>query len=126
MPSSEPRTPKCSERPAWQSSFKPAGRQPAARKGTTGSKPVPGQHAGSPQAGMPGHNAAAHAHLAASSGASQAAGEGEHAGTCTQDEAGNATDAGNAFGAIWRVHQQDDATSSATFLDLSELLITPQ
>lgn len=75
---------------------------------------------------MPGHNAAAHAHLAASSGASQAAGEGEHAGTCTQDEAGNATDAGNAFGAIWRVHQQDDATSSATFLDLSELLITPQ
>ena len=126
MPSSEPRTPKCSERPAWQSSFKPAGRQPAARKGTTGSKPVPGQHVSRPQAGMSGHNAAAHAHLAASSGASQAAGEGENAGTCTQDDAGNATDAGNALGAIWRVHQQEDATSSAPFLDLSELFIIPQ
>ena len=126
MLSSEPRTPKCSERPAWQSSFKPAGRQPAARKGTAGGKPVPGQHAGSPQAGMSGHNAAAHAHLASSSGASQAAGEGEHAGTCAQDDAGNATIARNAFEAIWRVHQQDDATSSAPFLDLSELLIIPQ
>lgn len=121
MPSSEPRTPKCSERPAWQSIFKPARRQPAARKGTTGSKPVPDQHASPPPASMSAHNADAPAHVAASSGASQVAGEGENAGAC----AGNATNAGNAVRAIWRVHQQDDAISSAPFLDLSESLIIP-
>ena len=126
MSSSEPRTPNRSERPAWQSSFKPAGRQPAARKGTMGSESVPGQHASPPQAGMSAHNADAPAHVAASRGASQIAGRGANAGACMQDDAGNATDLGNAVGAIWRVHQQDDATSSTPFLDLSESIIIPQ